>query len=138
MVDLPLVEWSQELSVNIEEVDAQHKKLVAMLNGLYEAMGAGTGKETLRRILDGLAEYAVYHFATEENLFDTYDYPEKAHHKAQHAEFVERVSDFKERFASGERLLSIDVLKFIADWLTEHIQGSDKEFGPFLNDCGVH
>jgi hemerythrin len=137
MVDVSLVEWSQDLSVSIEEVDAQHKQLVAMLNELHAALSTGRGREALQGILDGLAEYAVYHFATEENLFETHDFPATAVHKTQHADFVERVSAFTERHARGEGSLSIDVLNFLADWLTAHIQGSDKEFGRFLNERGA-
>lgn len=131
---MSLVEWSQELSVNIEEVDDQHKKLVGILNELHEAMSSGRGRETLQGILGGLAEYTVYHFGTEEDLFEAHDYPATALHKAQHADFVERVSGFKERFGKGDGSLSIDVLNFVADWLKEHIQGSDREFGAFVNE----
>ena len=35
------VEWSNELSVGIEEIDAQHKVLVDLLNEIHEAIQQG-------------------------------------------------------------------------------------------------
>lgn len=129
--------WSEDLSANIEDIDMQHQQLVAMLNELHTAMIERKGNEALGKIINGLAQYTVYHFSTEETYFDEYDYPGAEIHKAQHADFVERVSDFQNRFATGEAALSIEVLDFLAGWVKEHIRGSDKEFGPFLNRCGV-
>ena len=130
--------WSEELSANIVEVDMQHQKLVAVLNDLHSAMMECKGDEVLGKIINELAEYTVYHFATEEGLFDKFDYPGAAIHKAQHADFIERVSDFRDRFASGEAALSIVMLDFLAGWVREHIRISDRKFGPFLNNCGVY
>ncbi len=129
--------WSDELSANVEEIDLQHQRLLAMLNDLHTAMMERRGNEVLGKIIDGLAEYTVYHFSTEEELFDRYKYPDAEIHKAQHAAFVERVSDFRNRFAREEAILSIEVLDFLAGWVKNHIRGSDREFGPFLNDRGV-
>lgn len=129
--------WSEELSANVEEIDLQHQQLLDMLNELHTAMMERRGNQALEEILDGLAAYTVYHFSTEEEYFDRYGYPDTAVHKAQHAEFVERVSDFRQRFASGDAALSIEVLDFLSGWVKNHIQVSDRAFGPFLNSFGV-
>lgn len=39
------VEWSNELSVGIEEIDAQHKVLVDLLNQIHEAIQQRHGAE---------------------------------------------------------------------------------------------
>ncbi|MDP2299758.1 MAG: bacteriohemerythrin, partial [Actinomycetota bacterium] len=86
----------------------------------------------------GLIDYTRTHFATEEAYFDRYGYPEADAHKAQHQDFVGRVEDFKRGFDEGRLFLSLDVMDFLGQWLIEHIQGSDKEYGPFLNERGVN
>ncbi|MDZ4179837.1 MAG: hemerythrin domain-containing protein, partial [Coriobacteriia bacterium] len=70
--------------------------------------------------------------------FDRYGYPEVDAHKAQHQDFVSRVEDFKRGFDEGRLFLSLDMMDFLALWLVEHIQGSDKAYGPFLNEHGVN
>ncbi len=129
--------WSEDFSVNVEEIDRQHKELVAMLNELHSAMMERKGSEVLGKIIDGLADYTIYHFSTEEDFFDQFNYPDAAIHKQQHAAFVERVSSFRSRVASGDATISIEVLDFLAGWVYKHIRGSDREFGPFLNKNGV-
>ena len=34
--------------------------------------------------------------------------------------------------------ISIEVMNFLKDWLSNHILGSDKRYGPFLNGKGLH
>ena len=50
---MPLMEWTDKLSVGVPSIDAQHKKLVSMANTLYDAMKAGHGKEILDETLAG-------------------------------------------------------------------------------------
>jgi len=35
-------------------------------------------------------------------------------------------------------VLSLEVMNFLKDWLMNHIQGSDKKYGPYLNSHGIH
>ena len=72
---MPLMEWTDKLSVGVPSIDAQHKKLVSMANTLYDAMKAGHGKEILDETLAGLINYTVTHFKYEEKLFAQTGYP---------------------------------------------------------------
>lgn len=134
---MALVDWKEVYVVNVREVDAQHKKLVELINELHEAMKIGKAREALSKVLNDLVDYTVYHFATEEKYFDTYEYPESEIHKNQHCELVEQVAAIQKKYESGEKVLTIDVMNFLRDWLHDHIVGSDKKFGPFLNSKGV-
>lgn len=40
--------WTDKLSVNVIDMDLQHKKLIAMINQLHEAMAGGKGNEILK------------------------------------------------------------------------------------------
>ena len=40
--------------------------------------------------------------------------------------------------AGSTSTLSLEVLKFLENWLIKHIQGTDKKYGPYLNGKGVH
>ena len=100
-------------------------------------MKAGKSKEVLGKILDELINYTGYHFKTEEDLFEKYNYPEKSTLKRQHGDLVDQVLKFKGNFDSGKSVISIDLMNFLRDWLTQHIVGSDKKYSVFLNGKGV-
>ena len=135
---MTLIKWTKIYSVNILEVDNQHKKLVDLFNNLYTAMKAGKAKEIMSTTLDELVDYTLYHFATEENLFDKYKFPESEAHKREHKELVEKVAALQKKHQSGERVLTIDVMNFLKDWIHNHIMGRDILFGEFLNSKGVY
>lgn len=134
---MPLLDWKSEYSVGITEIDLQHKKLIAMLNDLHEAMGSGKGKETLSKIVKGLMDYTQSHFATEEKYFKQFSYPKTASHVMEHKKFVQEVSDFAKKYEEGKLTLSIEIMKFLKTWLTTHICGVDKEYAPFLKEKGL-
>ena len=135
---MALIEWKESYSVNVTEIDNEHKKLIELINNLHEAMMSGKSKEVMGKILDELIQYTLYHFATEEKFFDKYNYPESEIHKKQHADLVEQVAALQKKFKGGERVLTIDVLNFLKDWLNDHIIGSDIKYAHFLKSHGVN
>ena len=134
---MALFEWNAAYSVNVTEIDGQHQRLVTMINDLNDAMKQGKGKDILSGIIGKLFAYAGSHFATEEKYFAKFAYPAAASHKLEHNNFVKKVSEFKNSFDSGRLALTIEVINFLKDWLKNHIQGTDKKYGPFFNEKGL-
>lgn len=134
---MALLNWSDNYSVGVKEIDSQHKKLVELINNLHDGMKQGKGKEILGTVLNELASYTVYHFGFEEKLFDKYGYPETIVHKRQHADLVAQVKKLVESYNNGGSVLSMDLMNFLKDWLTQHIAGSDKKYTAFLNSKGI-
>ncbi len=131
------MEWGPQFVVGVQIVDEQHQKLLNMVNSLYESLQSGRDKDYLKRLLYDLIDYTAYHFKTEEDLFDKYQYPESDIHKKIHEKLVKKVLDFKERVDSGEALISHDLMNFLKEWLVNHICITDKKFGSFLKEKGV-
>ncbi len=134
---MALANWRDEFSVNIAEIDEQHKKLFDYINEIHEAMRNKKTKEELGKILDKLTKYTVEHFRTEERYFDRYDYPRSKMHKLEHQVFIDKVGDFKADFEKGKLLLSLEVINFLKDWLINHIKGTDQAYSAFLNEKGI-
>ena len=134
---MSLIQWSDEYSVKVREMDDQHKKLVGMINDLHEAMKSGKGKDVMEKILNGLADYVGIHFSAEENLMKTHGFPEYQQQKAKHAELTRQVQDFQSKFQAGQAVITVEVMSFLKDWLMVHIKGMDKKYGPFLNSKGI-
>ena len=79
-----LFPWRVEYSVGFPDIDAQHKLLLRLTNGLQEAMYEGRGREVLAKILDDLVNYTETHFTFEERLMLERGYSKLAEHHAEH------------------------------------------------------
>lgn len=134
---MEILPWKEEYSIGINEVDLQHKKLVDFLNQLFDAMSVGKGSEVLSEILNGLTDYTVKHFATEEKYMVVYAFPNYKNHKIEHKKLVEEVAQLKEEFENGNKRLTIEVVNFLKEWLVSHILGSDKALGEHLKQKGL-
>ncbi|NFV80744.1 bacteriohemerythrin [Magnetospirillum aberrantis] len=122
------IEWSDDLSVGIDLLDNQHRKLISMINVLDDdAMGA----EELGEVIFGLLEYAAIHFRDEEKFFVD-EAPEIVeHHFASHTIFISTAYKFVQRFKNGEALaLRQPVYEFLCQWLVEHILVEDMQYKP--------
>jgi hemerythrin len=134
---MPLMQWTDTLSVGVNEIDTQHKNLVCYLNDLHFAMSQGKGKEILQSLLVRLVAYTQVHFAAEEKYMKQWNYPGYVYHKGEHDAFVKKVAEFKAKFEAGQTALSIEILNFLKEWVGNHIQGTDKKYCPFFNKNGL-
>lgn len=130
-------EWQDSFSVNVAELDEQHKKLVEMLNDLYTALKAGEGREALGKILSGMVDYTGSHFATEERLMKNTGYPGYLEHKEKHEKMATMVLGYVKKFQANEMSSPIEISNFLKDWLKKHIMNTDKAYGPHLNEKGI-
>ena len=132
-----LLRWSDSLSVGIDSIDSQHKKLIDLINELYTKMKSGSAKEAVGRTLGSLIDYTESHFQYEEELFAKYDYLEQKDHKVVHSKLVAQVVEFQKQFQKGEKDVSLELMEFLKDWLVNHIKKTDKQYSPFLRSKGV-
>jgi hemerythrin len=131
---MALLDWSLSLSVDVPEMDAQHKKLFGLLNDLNEAMKQGRTRDEMVRVFDELVRYTQTHFASEERFLASIGYPDLAQHKKEHAELMGQVAAFKADYDAGKAMISIKLLGFLRDWVRNHIQKTDKEYGAWVRE----
>lgn len=134
---MAFINWTDSLSVGVSEMDNQHKRLIAMINDLSEAMKMGKGKEALGKILSGLITYTQTHFTAEEKYFEKYNYPLAPSHRREHATFVKKVSEVKAAFDAGKLSVTVETMNFLRDWLKNHIMGTDQKYTQFFNEKGL-
>jgi hemerythrin len=90
--------WDDSLATGNAEIDAQHHKLVDLINQLHEAMRTGKGSAALSGIFDELIKYTDYHFKTEERLFGPVDYAQKDAHVKEHVDLVKQALGLQAKF----------------------------------------
>ena len=123
--------WDDKFNTGVDVVDTQHHKLVDLINRLGSISGHVTSAGELGDILTELGNYTVYHFGTEEELMRKYSIDathQTAHLKAHH-HFTEQVTVAAKILMGSTDVnnqLVAPLLKYLTNWLVQHILGSDK------------
>jgi len=129
--------WKKEYSVNIAEIDNQHKKIIEMLNTLYFAFMHKEHKQKVESIIKQLEDYTMSHFGTEEKYFALYGYENRMEHVNEHETFIEKISVFKEEFEKNNAVLTFSIINFLREWLNKHILVEDKKYCKCFKENGM-
>ncbi|MBI5295770.1 MAG: hemerythrin family protein [Chloroflexi bacterium] len=117
--------WDEGWATGHAEVDRQHQALFQLVNHLEQAIAEGRGKDVLEATLDGLSEYVIVHFQTEEKLMRETGYPHLAEHQAIHAGLTKRAQELISGYKSGKITMTLRVTRFLSDWIQTHIVKED-------------
>jgi hemerythrin len=134
---MAFLEWKPNYSVQVDEIDRQHQRLIQLINSLHDAMKVGAPKPALERIISDLVTYTRFHFRSEERLLQLHGYPGVAAHIVEHERLTETVVRFEEDLRSGKVAISISLMQFLKTWLTGHILSTDMQYAPHLSGYAV-
>ena len=126
-------ELTADLLTGIEKIDNQHRKLISWANFLTFA-DADTTDHKVTETLDNLQSYVAYHFQTEEEAMDKYDYANLEKHKNQHVRLMNEVNELLSRAKGKEadKGTLADLQYLLTDWINLHIMKWDQPFAAFL------
>jgi hemerythrin-like metal-binding protein len=124
--------WDQSLSVEVDEIDEDHRRLVDLFNILSHSVEKGDATDYIEAVLEELISCTVWHFRHEERLMLLYKYREFETHKAEHNELIESVRGLQKKFHQENKQLANEDIEYLEDWLTGHILGQDMRLGFFL------
>ncbi len=131
-----LITWSRSYSVGVSQMDNEHQRLIDIINNLYAAMRSGRSKDAIGTILDELINYTKTHFTHEEKLMQDSNYAGLDEQKRAHAALVNQVVEIQQKYRTGTAM-GQEVMTFLKNWLINHIQGLDKQYGPVMNKKGI-
>ncbi len=126
--------WDESLSVQIQEVDDDHRKLVDLFNMLNRSIMEGDAKNYIEAVLEELISCTVWHFRHEERLMLKHGYKGYMEHKTEHQELIDSAVALQQKCQQEDRLLSSEEIEFLEYWLTGHILGADMEMGSYLGE----
>lgn len=134
---MPRIVWDEKYDVKVARINKEHQTLFDLINELNDAMMEGKGQDIIGDTIEGLRNYAKFHFGTEEALMRQTSYHDYEQHKYQHDKFIEKVEEFKDKHNKKVVLISLDVMKFLVDWLINHIMKIDKAYSQHFNSNGI-
>ncbi len=132
-----MIQWTPDYAVGVGQIDEEHQKLFALAEGMHEAMLEGKGKAALEEVLARLVKYTCYHFEHEEQLMARILYPHYQQHQQEHEELRAKVEAMRERSASGEITMTIEVMQFLMEWLRRHTITSDRRISRYIKTSGL-
>ncbi|MBJ6800646.1 bacteriohemerythrin [Geomonas propionica] len=131
-----LVQWRDDLSIGMLEIDVQHKLLFDKFNAFVNAYQSNQDQDEIMRMFWFLEAYAVTHFKEEEKLMQQVRFPDFVAHRDKHLVFIDQINQLKERLkveGLSQNLVST-MTNFITSWLIDHISTMDRAIGRFVNN----
>ncbi len=125
--------WDNTLSVEVPEIDEDHRRLVDLYNILNHAVAEAESDDYIAAVTDELIACTVWHFCHEERLMLKYGYEGLAEHKAEHAELIASARDLQRKLKEQGKAVATEEVEFLERWLMGHIYGADMPMGAYLS-----
>lgn len=126
------LQWTENLSVGVPRMDDHHKKLVDLINRVFDAM-SGDASSAVDPVLAELLDYTRYHFSEEEKLLEARGYPELEEHREVHRAMVAEVVEMRaRRQVDPASVTAAETLDFLSKWLMRHIIGKDLRYRSYV------
>jgi len=125
--------WGQVLSVDVDEIDDDHRKLINLFNLLNHAVTDGESPAYLAAILEELVNCTVWHFSHEERLMLKYSYGDMEDHRSEHRELIKSARALQQKIQAADNAIADDDIEYLERWLTAHILTDDRRLGDYLS-----
>jgi hemerythrin len=124
------MQWKDEYSVGIKEIDAQHKELVSHFCRIDEAIDANHDWSEIHLLIIELRNFASFHFEFEEAMMRLFGYSELKSHAEAHVEFFAKLSVIEKSTIIEE--IKSETVSLLFDWLFSHIISTDQAFATYV------
>ncbi len=111
-----MITWSEDFATGFPRIDAEHRKLVDLLNELEAAVHRGQGSGLIGPIVEDLRSYADFHFRHEESCMEQHRCPTAAQNRQAHAHFLAMVAKAQTRLAAGGTAGTLPLLEPADSW----------------------
>ncbi len=119
--------WNDSFLLNIDVIDNQHKKFFEIFD-LIMTLNKSKDASKLSTVINGLQDYAQYHFKTEETLMENADSANFELHIIQHQFFINKIKEFTIAQNYNNPVLTTQIVVFMRKWLLMHITETDKNY----------
>ncbi len=132
------IKWNSKFEIGIPVIDAQHKQLVELCNNLYfdimrTNVDDSVWKSAVEKSLHECVDYVKEHFSNEEKIMQAVSYDGFEAHKKMHESFTWKILGTAATFSSMDVSEAIKFVKFLYDWILEHIAHVDKLYVPLVS-----
>ncbi len=132
------IQWDDRYAIGIERIDAQHRKIIGLINRLVDLSGVTTDSTLIEDTLNEMTIYATEHLDDEERLLERCGYPHLDEHAAAHKEFRKCTALLCYSVVEGRVVVPEEILTFLCHWWSAHILHDDMAYRDHVTTgCGV-
>jgi hemerythrin len=118
--------WSQENEVFLPQIDAEHRDLFRVAEGLQQAIDGKAVAADVNVHLHGLIAHAEEHFSHEESLMKSVKYASFGWHRQQHDTARRRLQLLAPLVETGDSGAAELLMAFLEGWLQDHTSLTDR------------
>jgi hemerythrin-like metal-binding protein len=125
---MTLLQWQDNFSIGIEEVDHEHRELIGLINTLHDSLAADRSAGRVEAFLGEVLTDISAHFALEEKVMRARRYDALAAHKADHERLLDDLRDLMDEQAAGTALDDERFAARLSAWFGGHFATHDARF----------
>ncbi len=122
---MALIEWRDEFSLGIAEVDHEHRELIDLINAAYAHMQDDESAAEIDDFLGEIYARIAAHFALEEKMMRERGYDQLAEHKSEHETLLDDIRDLMDAYEDGVLSGETELAAKLQAWFTEHFRTQD-------------
>lgn len=126
-------EFTNDFLTGVAFIDKQHARLFELANEAYDLLNDQLVTDKYDRIVDLISElrdYTKTHFADEEEFMNGIGFQYIWSEKHAHLTFIAKLDGIDlDKVDENQQAHILEVLDFLAKWLTFHIKGADARIG---------
>ena len=127
--------WDRILSVGVDEIDDDHRRLLDLFNILNHSVNEGSTPEYLAAVLEELINCTAWHFSHEERLMLKHGYEGLALHREEHRELIRGARELQKKILQAGLHVAEEDFVYLERWLTQHILTDDAKMGAYLAEA---
>ncbi len=123
-----MIKWEDKFSVGKSIIDEEHKKLIGILNKAILAKEHNDNMEETKEVIGEMLKYSCKHFSTEEAYMIKFKCPLYQWHRDIHLDFTDKAIKSYNKLISGDYQIVNELIRYLKQWIVNHIQVTDKKF----------
>lgn len=120
-------DWADDMVIDGGPIDADHRRLVDLVNELHTATTQGQGQVVVASLLQRLIADTQDHLRNEEQIMAQMGFPDLENHKIGHHHFMDELRTLERKLHEGSITVAAQLSSVLRDWLSLHIRRNDKE-----------
>ena len=122
---MSLLQWRDEFSVGIAEVDHEHRELIELIGTLQQDLQTGNNTQKIMLSLGEIYAQISSHFALEEKMMRDTRYQAYAEHKEDHETLLDDLRDIMDDVEDDGILDEVQLSDDLNRWFSDHFRTHD-------------